>query len=95
MLRSEPTYIGRAKGFIAGGFALLAFVFALAAGTASAPALGGLSWVMVTAGAAGVVYIGGAVMVAALVDLRAHAHRGLHPATLVTPQGDTRHSSAR
>ena len=95
MLRTEPTYLGRAKSFMAGGFALLAFVFALAAGTASAPALGGLSWVMVTAGAAGVVYIGGAVVVAALVDLRAHSHRGLHPATLVTPRGDTRRSTAR
>ena len=95
MLRTEPTYLGRAKSFMAGGFALLAFVFALAAGTASAPALGGLSWVMVTAGAAGLVYIAGAVVVAALVDLRAHAHRGLHPATLVTPRGDTRRSTAR
>jgi hypothetical protein len=95
MLRTEPTYLGRAKSFMAGGFALLAFVLALAAGTASAPALGGLSWVMVTAGAAGVVYIGGAVVVAALVDLRASAHRGLHPATLVTPRGDTHRSTAR
>jgi len=95
MLRTEPTYLGRAKSFMAGGFALLAFVFALAAGTASAPALGGLSWVMVTAGAAGVVYIGGAVVVAALVDLRAPTHRGLHPAALVTPPGDTRRSTAR
>src|SRR5919198_1363441 len=57
MLRTEPAYLGRAKSFMAGGFALLAFVFALAAGTAGAPALGGLSWVMVTAGAAGVVYV--------------------------------------
>jgi hypothetical protein len=95
MLRTEPTYLGRAKSFMAGGFALLAFVFALAAGTASAPALGGLSWVMVTAGAAGVVYVAGAVVVAALVDLRAPAHRGLRPATLVTPRGDTHHSSGR
>jgi hypothetical protein len=95
MLRTEPTYLGRAKSFMAGGFALLAFVFALAAGTAGAPALGGLSWVMVTAGAAGVVYLGGAVIVAALVGQRAPAHHGLHPATLVTPRGDTRHSSAR
>ena len=46
-------YLARAKSLMAGGFALLAFVAALAAGTASAPALGGLSWVMVTAGAAG------------------------------------------
>jgi hypothetical protein len=95
MLRTEPTYIGRAKSFIAGGFALLAFVFALAAGTASAPALGGVSWVMVTAGAAGVVYVGGAVIVAALVDVRSHAHRGLHPATVVTPPGDRPRSSGR
>jgi hypothetical protein len=95
MIRTEPTYLGRAKSFMAGGFALLAFVFALAAGTASAPALGGLSWVMVTAGAAGVVYIGGAVIVAALVDLRAHPHRGLHPATVVTPRGDRPGSTGR
>ena len=88
-------YLGRAKSFMAGGFALLAFVFALAAGTASAPALGGLSWVMVTAGAIGVVYIGGAVIVATLVDVRAHAHHGLHPATLVTPRGDSVRSSDR
>ena len=94
MLRSEPTYLGRAKGFIAGGFALMAFVFALAAGTASAPALGGLSWVMVTAGAAGVVYVAGAVVVAALVDVR-HAHGGLSPATVVTPRGDTPRSTVR
>lgn len=95
VLRNEPTYLGRAKSFIAGGFALLAFVFALAAGTASAPALGGISWVMVTAGAAGVVYVGGAVIVAALVDLRSHTPRGLHPATVVTPQGDRPRSSGR
>jgi hypothetical protein len=95
MLRTEPTYLGRAKSFMAGGFALLAFVFALAAGTAGAPALGGLSWVMVTAGAAGVVYIGGAVIVAALVDLRAHAHRSLHPATVVTPPGGRPRSTGR
>ena len=85
MLRTEPTYLGRAKSFIAGGFALLAFVFALAAGTASAPALGGLSWLMVTAGAVGVVYVGGAVIVAAFVDGRARTpHPGLHPATVVS-----------
>lgn len=95
MIRTEPTYLGRAKSFIAGGFALLAFVFALAAGTASAPALGGISWVMVTAGAAGVVYVGGAVIVAALVDLRSHTHRGLHPATVVTPRGGSPRSSGR
>jgi hypothetical protein len=95
MIRTEPTYLGRAKSFIAGGFALLAFVFALAAGTASAPALGGVSWVMVTAGAAGIVYVGGAVIVAALVDVRAHTHRGLHPATVVTPPGDRPRSSGR
>jgi hypothetical protein len=95
MIRTEPTYLGRAKSFIAGGFALLAFVFALAAGTASAPALGGVSWVMVTAGAAGIVYVGGAVIVAALVDVRSHTHRGLHPATVVTPPGDRPRSSGR
>jgi hypothetical protein len=80
---------------MAGGFALLAFVLALAAGTVSAPALGGLSWLMVTAGAAGIVYVGGAVIVAAFVDLRARSHQGLRPATIVTHRGDTRHSSVR
>jgi hypothetical protein len=95
MLRTEPTHLGRAKSFIAGGFALLAFVFALAAGTASAPALGGLSWVMVTAGAAGVVYVGGAVLVATVVDLRTHSHRSLRPATVVAPRGDSPRSSGR
>lgn len=84
MLRTEPTYLGRAKSFMAGGFALMAFVFALAAGTASAPALGGLSWLMVTAGAAGVVYVGGAVIMAAFVDGRARSHQGLHPATVIS-----------
>ena len=82
---------------MAGGFALLAFVAALAAGTAGAPALGGVSWVMVTAGAAGVVYVGGALLVAAFVDLRLRAtsHRRLRPAVLVTPRGDSPRSSAR
>ena len=95
MLRSEPTYLGRAKSLMAGGFALLAFVAALAAGTAGAPALGGLSWVMVTAGAAGVVYVGGAILMAAFVDGRTHAHRGLHPLTVVTARGDRPRSSGR
>lgn len=95
MRRTEPTYLGRAKSFMAGGFALLAFVFALAAGTAGAPALGGISWVMVTAGAAGIVYVGGAVIVAAMVNLRAPAHRSLRPATVVTVPGDRPRSSVR
>ena len=97
MLRSEPTYLGRAKSLVAGGFALLAFVTALAVGTAGAPALGGVSWVMVTAGAAGVVYVGGAVLVAAFVDLRlrAHPHRRLRPAIVLNPRGDRPRSSAR
>jgi hypothetical protein len=95
MIRTEPTYLGRAKSLIAGGFALLAFVFALAAGTASAPALGGMSWVMVTAGAAGVVYVAAAVVMAMLVEVRSPAHRGLHPATIVTPRGDSPRSTAR
>ena len=94
MLRTEPTYLGRAKSFIAGGFALLAFVFALAAGTASAPALGGLSWLMVTAGAAGIVYVGGAVLVAAFSTPRAHSPEGLRPA-VVSYRGDTRRSTVR
>ncbi len=76
---------------MAGGFALMAFVFALGVGTASAPALGGLSWLMVTAGAAGVVYVGGAVLVAALVDLRSHAQRShLRPATVLHPPDRSR-----
>jgi hypothetical protein len=95
MLRTEPSYLGRAKTLMACGFALLAFVFALAAGTAGAPALGGLSWVMVTAGAAGVVYVGGAVFTAMLVELRTGAHRGLRPATVVNPRGDTARSTVR
>lgn len=94
MIRTEPTYLGRAKSFIAGGFALLAFVFALGAGTASAPALGGLSWLMVTAGAAGIVYVGGAVIVAAFADPRARTHEGLRPA-VISHRGDTRHSTAQ
>jgi hypothetical protein len=80
---------------MAGGFALLAFVAALAVGTASAPALGGLSWVMVTAGAAGAVYVAGAVLVAALLDGRAHPHRELHPATVVSARGGRLRSSGR
>jgi len=90
MIRTEPTYLGRAKSFIACGFALLAFVFALAAGTSSAPALGGLSWLMVTAGAAGIVYVGGAALVAGF----ARSHQGLRPA-VVSHRGDTPRSTAR
>jgi hypothetical protein len=92
MLKSEPAYMPRAKSFMAGGFALLAFVCALAIGTASAPALGGLSWVMVTAGAAGVVYVVGVGLVTAVVDLR-HSPRPL-PATVMT-RGDRLRSSGR
>ena len=95
MIRSEPTYLGRAKSLMAGGFALMAFVFALAAGTASAPALGGFSWVMVTAGAAGIVYVAGAVIVAAFVDVRTRTHPGLQTATVVSHPGDTSRSSSR
>jgi hypothetical protein len=97
MSRTEPTYLGRARSLIAGGFALLAFVAALAVGTVGAPALGGISWVMVTAGAAGVVYVGGALLVTAFVDLRmrSHAHRGLRPATVLTSRGDRPRSSGR
>ena len=87
--------MGRAKSLVAGGFALLAFVCALAVGTAGAPALGGLSWVMVTAGAAGVVYVAGAAFVTALVDVRAHSSRALHPATVIAPRGDRSHSTGR
>lgn len=77
---------------MAGGFALLAFVAALAVGTAGSPALGGVSWVMVTAGAAGVVYVGGAVMVAAFVSLRTPVHRTLRPATVISPRPDSAQS---
>ena len=87
MLRTESTYLARAKNLMAGGFALLAFVTALAIGTAGAPALGGLSWVMVTAGAAGVVYVGGAFVVAMFVAVRTPAHRTLRPATVMSPRG--------
>jgi hypothetical protein len=80
---------------MAGGFALLAFVCALGVGTAGAPALGGLSWVMVTAGAAGVVYVAGAAAVTALIDVRAHADRSLRPATITTFRGDRSRSTAR
>lgn len=90
MLKSEPAYMRQAKSLIAGGFALMAFVCALAVGTASAPALGGISWVMVTAGSAGVVYVVGAAMVTALVDLRTHTDRTLRPATVTTRGGRSR-----
>jgi hypothetical protein len=87
-------HLARAKSLMAGGFALLAFVAALAVGTASAPALGGLSWVMVTAGAAGVVYVAGAAVVAAAVDLRPGSHHALRPATVATSRGDRLRSTA-
>jgi hypothetical protein len=83
-------YMGRAKSLMAGGFALMAFVCALAVGTAGAPALGGLSWVMVTAGAVGVVYVAGAVAVTALIDVRTHCARTLRPATITTRGGRSR-----
>jgi hypothetical protein len=88
-------YLARAKSFMAGGFALLAFVAALAAGTASAPALGGFSWVMVTAGAAGLVYVAGAVLVTALMVPRGHPGPDLRPATVVSSRGGRPRSSAR
>jgi hypothetical protein len=80
---------------MAGGFALLAFVAALAVGTASAPALGGFSWVMVTAGAAGVVYVTGAVLVGALLAGRAQPHHGLRPVTVISARGGRLRSSGR
>ncbi|HVW35186.1 MAG TPA: hypothetical protein VHL53_21820 [Acidimicrobiia bacterium] len=85
----QAAYLGRAKGLMAGGFALLAFVAALAVGTASAPALGGFSWVMVTAGSAGVVYVVGAAAASAL----AGAH--LRPAPVVTDRGGRPRSTGR
>jgi hypothetical protein len=87
MLTSEPAYMARAKSLTAGGFALMAFVCALALGTASAPALGGISWVMVTAGAAGVVYVIGVAAVTALVGLRPPTVRTLRPATVSSHSG--------
>jgi len=88
-------HMARARSLMAGGFALLAFVAALAAGTAGAPALGGLSWVMVTAGAAGVVYVAGAVLATAVLDLRAsHTGRHLRPLA-VSLRDDTPRSSGR
>jgi hypothetical protein len=90
-------YLAQAKSLMAGGFALLAFVAALAAGTASAPAVGGVSWVMVTAGAAGLVYVAGAVLVVTFIDLRSHADRAtasLRPAP-VTARGGRPRSSGR
>jgi hypothetical protein len=95
MLRTEPEFMRRAKGLMAFGFALLAFVVALAVGTAESPALGGLSWVMVTAGAGGVVYVVGAGLVAATVDLRGHVGERLRPATVVTARGDRPRSTGR
>jgi hypothetical protein len=91
MLKSEPVYLGRAKSLMAGGFALMAFVCALALGTASAPALGGLSWVMVTAGAAGVVYVLGVAIVTAVVDVRAHTRIPV----AVLSRGDSSRSTGR
>jgi hypothetical protein len=94
--RSEPMNLARARSLRADGFALLAFVAALAVGTAGAPALGGVSWLMVTAGAAGVVYVAGAVLAAAVVDLRAsHAGRHLHPLPVTALRGGRPRSSGR
>ena len=90
--RTEPNYLARAKNFMAGGFALLAFVAALAAGTAGAPAFGGLSWVMVTAGALGVVYVTGAALVG-LLELRQEPPP-LRP-IVVNSRGGTPRSSGR
>jgi len=87
--------MARARSLMAGGFALLAFVAALAVGTASAPALGGLSWLMVTAGAAGVVYVAGAVLAAVVVDARAHSGRHLRPLPVTTLRGDRPRSNGR
>ena|GEM_PF-7104641 len=91
----ELVHLARARSLMAGGFALLAFVAALAVGTATAPALGGVSWLMVAAGAAGVVYVAGAVLAAAVVDVRAHSGRHLRPLPVTTLRGDRPRSSAR
>lgn len=88
-------HLARAKSLMAGGLALLAFVAALAVGTAGAPAIGGLSWLMVTAGAAGVVYVGGFALVTALVDLRTFSIRGLRPVTVVSSRGGRPRSTGR
>ena len=92
--KSQPMYLARAKSFMAGGFALLAFVAALAAGTAGAPAFGGLSWVMVTAGALGVVYLAGVVLMASVVEMR-HAARSLRPLPVISSRGGRLRSSGR
>jgi hypothetical protein len=94
MLKSEPEHMRRAKGLMGGGFALLAFVVALAVGTAQSPALGGISWVMVTVGAGGVVYVASAVLISAL-DTWSQSARRLRPATVVTARGDRPHSTGR
>ena len=91
--RSQPNDLARAKSFMAGGVALLSFVAALAAGTAGAPAFGGLSWVMVTAGAVGVVYVAGAVVVAALIEMRTPTER-LRP-VVVSSRGGRPRSTGR
>lgn len=95
MLRCEPENMRRAKNFMGGGFALLAFVVALAVGTAQSPALGGISWMIVTVGAGGVVYVAGAVLGAAAVDLRSHFARRLRPATVMSSRGDRPRSIGR
>lgn len=90
---TQPHYLARAKSLMAGGFALLAFVAALAAGTAGAPAFGGFSWVMVTAGALGVVYVAGAVLMASVVEMR-HAARSLRPAAVLPARAEHHRSAA-
>jgi hypothetical protein len=90
--RRPPTHLAKAKGLMAGGCALLAFVAALAVGTAGAPAFGGLSWVMVTAGALGVVYVTGAAILGAF-ELREEPPR-LRPA-VVNARGGSHRSSGR
>ena len=89
--RTQPNYLARAKSYMAGGLALLAFVVALAAGTAGAPAFGGLSWLMVTAGALGVVYVAGATIAAAVVGAHGPAAR-LRPAVVSSRDGRLRSS---
>ena len=87
--KTQPNYLARAKSYMVGGSVLLAFVAALAAGTAGAPAFGGLSWLMVTAGALGVVYVAGTVLVAAVIGAHGPASR-LRPAVVNSRDGRLR-----
>jgi len=91
--RTQPNYLDRARTYIVGGLVLLGFVAALAAGTAGAPAFGGLSWLMVMAGALGVVYVAGAAIASAIVGLHGPGPR-LRP-VVVSSRDDRLRSTGR